>query len=149
VNYFVQSANIPSVNLGSTAIPNPFVKIPVPGDQLQYSDLNISFRVDENLVNYKELYSWMTQLGFPNGFDEYASQTSSAGATGLNQPKMVYSDATLVVLSSSMNPVMEVVYKDLFPVSLSELTFDSKMTQVTYIEARAVFKYRTFILRSI
>jgi len=146
VNYFVQSANLPNVQLGTAAIPSPFVTIPTPGDHLSYGDLIVTFRVDEDMVNYKELYTWMTQLGFPDSFDQYSSQTNTDLVSGPNPPKKVFSDASLIVLSSAMNPVMEITYKDLFPISLSDVNFDTRNTQVAYVDVMAVFRYRTFTL---
>ena len=39
--------------------------IPVPGDKLCFGDLEITFLVDENLENYREIHGWMYGIGFP------------------------------------------------------------------------------------
>lgn len=144
VNYFVQSANVPNVQLGTVATPSPFVTIPYPGDHLEYGELIITFRVDEDLVNYKELYDWMVQLGFPDSFDQYNSQSNTNITSSANAPKKVFSDVSLIVLSSAMSPVMEFIFKDAFPVSISDLYFDTRNTQVAYMDVQAVFRYRSF-----
>jgi hypothetical protein len=153
-NWFVQSVNVPDVSFAQVDINNPFVKIPVTGDHLNYGDLTISFRVDEDMKNYLELYNWLQGIGFPDTFDQYKNMAPSNRRflPGNSDPltgNAIYSDASLIILSSAMNPIMEVTFLDAFPIRLSELSFDSKLTDVLYIEASATFKYRKFNIKSI
>ena len=53
VEFTCQTANVPSISLGETTMPTPLKDIPIPGDNVSYSSLDISFLVDENLNNYK------------------------------------------------------------------------------------------------
>ena len=95
-NYFVQSVNLPSITLGDSAEDNPFVRIPIPGDHLTYSDLVLQFRVDEDFKNYLELHNWLTGLGFPEGFTQYKTledQALKEQGTG----EGIYSDASLIL----------------------------------------------------
>lgn len=140
VNYFVQAAAIPSLNLGRTENGTPFSRIKFPGDKLDYSDLNITFRVDEELRNYYELYNWMTLIGKPDKFEQYQTIANA------NRGEGVQSDATLIVLSSSKNPILEVNFRNLFPVSLSEVNFNTQLTDVDYIDVVATFAYETFTI---
>jgi len=138
INYFVQAASIPSLSLGRIEQGTPFSKIKFPGDKLDWGDLTITFRVDEELRNYYELYNWMVQLGKPENFSQYQQIATAAMGEG------VVSDATLIVLSSSKNPIMEVKYSNLFPVSLSELNFNTQLNDVDYIDCIATFAYEKF-----
>ena len=52
VEFFIQTANIPGINLGTATVPTPLYDYPVPGDTLTYQSLDISFLCDENLSNY-------------------------------------------------------------------------------------------------
>ena len=142
VNYFVQAINLPSVTLGETQLPTPFKRIPMPGDHLEYGDLSITFKVDEDMKNYIELLNWIKAIGFPDNFDQYKAVDPRFVMP--NTGEGVVSDATLVILSSAMNPIHEVIFKDLFPVSLTDFNFDSRNTDVEYIETTATFKFRTF-----
>jgi hypothetical protein len=140
VNWFIQSVDIPSISLPRTDVSNPFIQFPVGGDHLTYGDFRMVFRVDEDMKNYIELYNWINGIGFPDNFDQYKELS--------NQPTMsgqgIYSDATLLVLNSSFNPNIELQFTDLFPISLSELTFDLRMQDVRYIDCTATFAYRKF-----
>ena len=64
VEFFVQSVNIPGITLGSAQQTNPLYDIPLPGDKITYASLDMSFLVDENLNNYKEIHDWILGLGF-------------------------------------------------------------------------------------
>lgn len=141
VNYFVQAASIPTLSLGRIEQGTPFSRFKLPGDKLDYSDLNITFRVDEELRNYYELYNWMTLLGKPENFDQYKSISTAETGEGTQ------SDATLIVLSSSKNPILEVNFKNIYPISLSELQFNTQLTDVDYIDVVATFAYDTFTIR--
>ena len=71
VNFFIQKVNIPSIALPNPTVSNPFVNIPYPGEHLRYGDLEISFKVDEDLQNYLEIHNWLVSLGKPENFDQY------------------------------------------------------------------------------
>lgn len=149
VNYYVQAANIPSITLGSPDIQNPFVRIPTAGDQLVFGELNLSFKVDEDMKNYMEIYNWLVGMGFPDSFTQYegiASQKAGPISGKINPltGAGVYSDATLTVLSSAMNPIHQVNYIDCFPVMISDLNFESTDGDVNYLTCETTFRYRKF-----
>ena len=73
VEFFCQTANIPGITLGTADVETSLKSIPFPGDKLTYGDLNVSFLVDENLNNYKELHDWLTGLGFPQSHSQFSS----------------------------------------------------------------------------
>ena len=63
---------------------------------------------------------------------------------GQRDPKEAFSDGTLQVLSSNFQPIIQVKFIDLFPISLSSLTFDVSDTDVQYFTAEASFRYTIF-----
>ena len=54
------------------------------------------------------------------------------------------SDATLIVLSSKNNPVVEVRFKDLFPLSLTGLSYNQQETDINYLTATVTFDYLNY-----
>ena len=162
VEYFCTAANIPGITLGTANQPTPLKDIPIPGDKLDYDTLNISFLVDENLENYREIHGWMTGLGFPKdtsqfralqgaGADRYPTTTN----TGINNEigkvsKAVqddgglYSDATLFVLTSKNNANIEIRFRDIYPISLSGLDYNQQAADVDYLTASVTFQYKIY-----
>ena len=53
VNFFIQKVNVPQIILKPPIAGNPFTNIPYPGDHIDYSTLEITFKVDEDLQNYQ------------------------------------------------------------------------------------------------
>ena len=48
------------------------------------------------------------------------------------------------ILSNKNNPLLEVRYSDLFPVSLSALSYDNSATDVAYQTAEISFRYKLY-----
>lgn len=135
LEYFVQTVNIPSISTTPANVPSPFVKMPFAGDHLEFGDLEISFKIDEDMKNYLEIYNWLMGIGFPDKFNQYKDLNTDPG---------IYSDAVLVVLTSSKNPNMRVKFKKMWPLSLDAVQFDTTQTDVEYISTTATFKYQSF-----
>jgi hypothetical protein len=142
--YFVQNINIPDLTFGNIGLITPFVKLPVPGDQLQFGELNATFKVDEDMKAYTDIYDWMIGLGYPDNFNQYRTVAPTGSPGGDSASKGNYSDATLTVLSSSSRPIVNVFFYDIFPIALSGLQFDAKLSTVDYLECSATFAYKRF-----
>lgn len=145
VNFFIQKVNIPSINLSSPEYPNPFVKAPIPGEHLDYGTLEITYKVDEDLQNYLELYNWIIALGKPENYDQYKNIQNKLVGTG----EGIYSDITLMILSSTKMANYEVMFADAFPVSISPIVFNTTDSDVNYIESSATFRYTLFNINNI
>jgi hypothetical protein len=148
VAFFCNQANIPSMDLGIAEQPSYLRNIPTPGDKIEFGDLTLRFLVDEDLVNYMELQRWIRGLGYPENMDEFRKLESEAvlpanfGQGGDN----IYSDGTLQILSSNLVPSFQVVFNDLFPYTLSTVTFDATDTDIEYFTADVSFKYTIYNL---
>jgi len=123
-----QSVVIPGLNLGQALVPTPFVRVFEPGN-VEYSDLQVNFMVGENLKDYLEIYNWMVQLGYPDGLGQYKQKAI---------------DGSVLILNSSLNPIINVRFTDLFPISLSDLNFDSTLSEIQYATATVSFKFTRF-----
>ena len=145
VAFFCNQANIPSLDLGVAEHPSYLKDIPLPGDKMQFGDLNLRFLVDEDLVNFMEIQNWMRGLGFPESLAEFNDLKNEAilGPMG-KSTEDVYSDGTLQILSSNLIPKFQVVFNDLFPYSLSTVTFDATDTDIEYFTADVGFKYTLY-----
>ena len=145
VAFFCNQANIPALDLGVAEQPTYLKDIPIPGDKIQFGDLNLRFLVDEDLVNFMEIQNWIRGLGFPESLAEFNELKDQAilGPMG-KSTEDVYSDGTLQILSSNLVPKFQVVFSDLFPYSLSTVTFDATDTDIEYFTADVAFKYTIY-----
>ena len=147
VAFFCNQANIPALDLGVAEQPTYLKDIPIPGDKIQFGDLNLRFLVDEDLVNFMEIQNWIRGLGFPESLAEFNELKDQAilGPMG-KSTEDVYSDGTLQILSSNLVPKFQVVFSDLFPYSLSTVTFDATDTDIEYFTADVSVKYTIYNL---
>ena len=151
--FFCNQANIPDITLGVAEQPSYFKDIPIPGDKIQFGDLNLRFLVDEDLMNYVEIQNWIRGLGYPEKIKEFNDLEKTAvlgvetkfGQSGDD----IYSDATLQILSSNLVPQFQVIFSDCFPYSLSTVTFDATDTDVEYFTADVSFKYTMYTITDI
>ena len=157
VEFTCQTANVPGISLGEATMATPLKDIPIPGDKVSYSSLDISFLVDENLNNYKELHDWIVGIGFPQSHDQFknlqtAGQDRFPGSTagsvvpGVRTPVPlkeggIYSDATLTILNSKNIAKTEIRFQNVYPTSLGGLSYDIKLSDVDYLQAAASFGY--------
>ena len=147
VSFLCQRADIPTINLGEVNIPTRgLVPIPVEGN-MQYSELTITFIVDEDLENYMQIHNWMRALGTPQEIKERKLWNDKHQSSPTQDAR--FSDATLQVLNNNNNANFDVVFKDIFPTSLSTLAFDVTQTDNDYFVAEATFKYTLYEIRNV
>ena len=150
--FFCNQANIPDITLGVTEQPTYLRQIPTPGDMMDFGDLNIRFLVDEDLKNFMEIQNWIRGLGFPESIQEFRDLETSGTVPRrdfVQSGQDIYSDGTLQILSSNFNAKFNVNFKDLFPTSLTTLTFDATDTDIEYFTADASFKYTSYNLTTL
>ena len=151
VSFTCQSANIPDIQLGYAVQPTPFVDIPTIGDKINFGELAIRFLISENMSNYLELYRWLIAIGFPKDYNQFSTFVKDRPSrfpfvTRLDGTLeiLAYSDATLTILDSTNTAKVNIIFKNLFPTSLSALDFDIASGSVEYFTAIASFKYTIF-----
>lgn len=151
VSFTCQSANLPQLALGFALQTTPFTDIPRIGDKLDFGAFTIRFLISEDMSNYLEIYNWLVALGFPKDYTQFAALIKNRPSRfpfKVNQQGesevLAYSDATLTILDSTNTPKVNIIYKDIFPISLEGLDFDIASAGVEYFTAIASFKYTLF-----
>lgn len=133
----IQNLSIPSVELEVA----PVVKGPkyaklmnnnVPGTGTSYSDLVVTFVIDENLLTYKELYQWMLTCNNPTGASTFEGKIPATLLIHIldnNKDK-------IVATYRFINP---------FPKSLDELEWTyTEQGDVDVITCSVTFEYSYF-----
>lgn len=139
VNFFVTRCNLPGVTVGEARLGTPFATLHLPPDKAEFDDLRVTFKVNEDLSNWRELFNWLMGLSFPKGSQQRAAWVASS-KFGDN----LQSDGTLSILSSHKNPIVVARFKNLMPVSLSSIEFAVDDQDVEYVAASVAFKYTYF-----
>ena len=160
VEFFIQTVNLPGISMGTASVPTPLYDYPAPGDEISFRSLDISFLVDENLNNYKELHDWISGLGFGKSHQDFADLQatsedmfpgSSKGSlvAGVEIPAPlseggIYSDATLTILNSKNIAKTEVRFQNVFPTTIGSLSYDVQASDIDYLKATASFDYLNY-----
>jgi len=153
--WFCTAANIPGITLGEAQYATPMSDMIVTGDKLTFETLNITFIVDEELQNYRELWDWIVGMGSPVNHSQWETTLSKGdGAvrtfgTSDADPRTkttyeesnLYSDSTLIVYNSKNKAKVNVQFKNMFPTTLSALEYSQELTDVEYFKASATFRY--------
>ena len=70
--YTVQQANVPVISAGEAILSNPFNQTrSVPGDTLDYSQLDVTFLIDKEMKGYRQILKWMKGMINPESFDQF------------------------------------------------------------------------------
>ena len=115
---------------------SPFRNWPImPSGGVTFGEFTVRFIVDEDFKNYYSIHSWMRDNG---NADQMARTTPEED---------IYTNGQLHVVTSQYNPAFIVEFRDLFPVSLTNLQLDATMTDVEYMTAEVTFKHQKFFSR--
>lgn len=146
--FFCQAVNIPGVSVTPTSQPTPFSDLPIPGDKLNYEDLNLEFLLDEELQSWRIIHDWLRGITFPEEYEEHKNLKRLSRYSGqVKNPQ--YADAELIILSASNNPKIKIRFIDTFPVSLGAIQMDLRQDSSHIMSASATFKYSRYNIEEV
>ena len=130
------SAEVPSISVPAPDANSAASNQWFPGSATEFDEMSVKFIVDENLLNYEEIYHWITQQRFAKA-GEWQSKS--------DKDTLLVSDGFLTTLTNNSNPNRVFYFRDMFPVALGSLSFDTENpTQATCF---VTFRFSYFELR--
>jgi hypothetical protein len=134
----VTECQIPSV-----MVPPPETSWPTgtdyqPGSVTEFEALTLTFIVDEGLKNYEEIFNWITQQRFAEKYQP----------KNITEESLV-SDGILLTMNNNSVPTRSFSFKNLFPVSLGSLNFDTKASEPMPVTCQVEFRFSYFTLKSV
>lgn len=140
INFFIQTAKVPGIELGVAVEHTPFSNLNYPGEHMEWEDLSIQFLVDEDIKGYFEIFNWLTALGRPDDSRGFFQLTQQKPESSLG----IYSDLSLLINDSKRNLNIQCDFEDGFPTALSSMNFDVTQTDLNFMPIEARFTYRRF-----
>ena len=131
VNYFCQTASLPSLSLSQVSMPTRFNTIQSPS-KITFDELTVTFIVDEGMKNWMEIYNWMRSTTNVDSYEQYVAD------------KKQYTTGNLLILNSSKNPKLNITFNRLFPITLSALDFVSTGIDPEPLQATCSFSYTSY-----
>tara|TARA_Y100000758_G_scaffold135854_1_gene96105 strand:+ start:166 stop:600 length:435 start_codon:yes stop_codon:yes gene_type:complete len=126
--FTVQTMMLPDVSAEGAPVTFKQVNVAMAADKVMFAPLELSYLIDEDLLNYKEIFDWM-KMGIETNHQQ--------AIIGNNHVR----DLTLTVMNSANNVTKQINFIDAYPTSLSSLPFDITTTDVEYLTAVATFNY--------
>lgn len=136
MEFFTQRAMVPSISTQPIQQPTRFNPVFRTPDVVNFSNLDVTFIVDEQMNNYMEIFNWIVSSTMTENHSRFESLS--------NSPEGLFSDISIMILNSKKNANIEVSYKNCFPISLSDIQLNTTESDVTYPEATVTFQYDTF-----
>ena len=135
VDIFCQQTNIPEITMPVTQVPTRYRSVPiVPGGGVTFGDFSVQFIIDEDLVNYNSIQKWIRRNG------------NDGGDSTIVPGEPEYSNGRLLITTSNYQVKKAIVFKGLFPISITSVPFDATVTDQEYFTANVVFKYHNYMI---
>jgi hypothetical protein len=154
VNFFCTKVNIPELSIDIAKQSTLYNEISYPGDELNYGDLIVTFKLQENLKDYMEIFTWITNSAHPiNLTDLYEQQLDvknnlSGSYKGESNSGGIFSDAILEILDNNLNPKFYIKFYNCFPIRLSSVEFNTEVSDASPLQCTAAFKYLYFTINA-
>lgn len=143
VQFFLQRINIPGISTNPAYQQTPFIDVPVEPDKMTYEKLTMTFLVDEPIWSWTSINDWIKGMTFPDNFQQY-KQLTMQQRIQMQSNKPQYSDGTLTVMTNKNNPIMQVLFEDLFPISLTSVDLGVAITATEVVVATAEFAFKGY-----
>ena len=151
-------ANIPGITLTELNQPTRLMPVRIPGNDMTFEDLRVTFIVDEDLTNYRSVHDWMAGLAQMDSDDKYRALITDGGdrmplsqqnnsqdagrVTSATNDGAIFSDAKLIILSARNIPIVELSFEDTYPKALSALDYNQNATDIEYLQATVTLGYK-------
>lgn len=135
LNFFAQSAVLPSISIDAPRQPTPLSDIFRHGDKIIYEPLTLTFLVDEDLKVWEELYNWAAGNTYPIDQKQYAEQLKKGGP---------YADMQLIFLKNSYQSNLSFKFWNCHPIFLGTINFSSSSDAESVLTTEVTFRFDTF-----
>jgi hypothetical protein len=133
-----QRANLPGISIGETKQPTTLgVTIPVPTLAATFEPLKVEFIVDNNLENWKSIYSWMRNM----------TNIENDSSHNLSYDLWHYYAVLYLLDPIDCNSVnLQIKFHNIIPTALSGILFQSDSPDTNIVKATASFNYSYYTL---
>ena len=122
--FTIQTMILPDVSAEGAPLQYKQINVGRAPDKINFGAFEISYLIDEDLLNYKEIFDWI-------------KGNVESNHTATNHVR----DLTLTVMNSANNVTKQIKFVDAYPTSISSLPFDITTSDVEYLTAVVTFEY--------
>lgn len=144
--FFLQRVVFPTIDYPPIDTGTPFQTIHHPASELKFGPLEITFKINGDFQNYRDIFNWLVGMGFPEDTSQYVDLIDDDGPLGGG----LKSDASLQLLGTNNQPFREIVFRDCFPIYLGgSIEFEVRNDTANYLSAVARFSIRDFVVNDV
>lgn len=148
VVYNLQTVTIPTISGTEAPLQNPINPNSafIPGDSLDYGQLDCGFIIDKDWRTYRSILDWTKGILKPDGYSQYSEWVEEAR----DDPDLrdefarTMSDIRVFATDAANTPTAEWVFKNAFPISLDGPAFEATAQDVEYLQANVTFRFMYF-----
>lgn len=130
LQFFAQSVVHPGIAVSSAQVPFSRIQtVSVPGDTLNFDELQIDLIIDEDMNSYTEIFNWIKSLT-----DSRSNPTEN----------FIEQDIQVSILSSSNNVIKTIKYLNAVPTSIGSITFTASLSDTDVITMPVSFRIDEF-----
>ena len=122
--FTIQTMMLPDVTAEGAELNYQQLNVKMAADKISFGAFEISYLIDEDLLNYKEIFDWI-------------KGNVESNHTATNHVR----DLTLTIMNSANNVTKQIKFVDAYPTTISSLPFDITTTDVEYLTAVVSFSY--------
>jgi hypothetical protein len=122
--FTIQTMMLPDVTAEGAPLLYKQINVGRASDKIAFGTFEISYLIDEDLLNYKEIFDWL-------------KSNVESNHTATNHVR----DLTLTIMNSANNVTKQIKFVDAYPIAISSLPFDITTTDVEYLTAAVTFEY--------
>lgn len=126
---------VPGITHGDTFQPTPMLDAPVTGGKLTFGPINMQFKLQEGMANYKEAYNWLMMIGDPRSLEAREEDTSN-----------YFKDVTIQIYDTNRNPASAIKLSQAFPTELGEIPFNTQDSEEVMVSLTLRYSYMDFEL---
>ncbi len=121
--YMCTDVTLPGLSQSPQRFETPFGAFNNSGKKTDYGTLSVTFKVDENLKNYKEIFHWLRDSTGSITPDNYKNLIDNNRLDSSKNTHAVFTDGTLMTLKNSKQHNIAINFVNLFPIQLGGITF--------------------------
>ena len=134
LEFFAQTVTHPGSSVAPVELPTTRVtSIPLAGDKITYTTLDLEVILDEDMQSYKEMQSWLERIVNEGHVDETRSGAVST-----------YGDISLLILSPMNNKNITIKYKDCVPTDIGSFNLAANTGDVSFNTFTVSFRFSEF-----
>ena len=122
--FTIQTMMLPDITADGADLPYTQLNIKMAPDKITFGAFEISYLIDEDLLNYKEIFDWI-----------------KGNVESNHKAHNHVRDVTLTIMNSANNVTKQIQFVDAYPTTLSSLPFDITIGEIEYLTAVVSFSY--------